>query len=140
MSGGKCSVFVKVEGLIIQKLGNISIRYLLYSRKLHGSLIAVRSLVCQSKIREVFSPKPLLINTKLVPVNTSNEAQFVAIDQIANQNQVPNLAETTRWFSRNLDMLGEGMLAALFRSKFSLLYGSQSEKLETKKATRRLLH
>ena len=140
MSGGKCSVFVKVEGLIIQKLGNISIRYLLYSWKLHGSLIAVKSLVCQSKIREVFSPKPLLINTKLVPVNTSNEPQFVAIDQIANQNQVPNLAETTRWFSRNLDMLGEGMLAALFRSKFSLLYGSQSEKLETKKATRRLLH
>ena len=74
MSGGKCSVFVKVEGLIIQKLGNISIRYLLYSQKLHGSLIAVRSLVCQSKIREVFSPKLLLINTKLVPVNTSNEA------------------------------------------------------------------
>ena len=74
MSGGKCSVLVKVEGIIIPKLGNISKRYLLYSRKLHGWLIAVRSLVCQSEIREVFSPKPPLINTKLVPVNTNNEA------------------------------------------------------------------
>ena len=45
--GWKIEYFPKVEGLLIQKRGNISIRCLVYSQELHWCLVAERFLVCQ---------------------------------------------------------------------------------------------
>ena len=51
----KIEYFPKVKGLLIQKRGNI--RCLVYSQKLHCSLVAESFLVCQPKIEEVLGQK-----------------------------------------------------------------------------------
>ena len=45
------------KGLIIQKLGSISIRYLVCSQRLHCWLIVEKSLACQPKSGRVLGPK-----------------------------------------------------------------------------------
>ena len=55
--GWKIEYFPKVEDHLIQKRGNISIRCLVYSQRLHCWLVAERFLVCQPKNGGVLGPK-----------------------------------------------------------------------------------
>ena len=49
--------FSKVEDHLIQKRGNISIRCLVYSQRLHCWLVVERFLVWQPKVGGVLDPK-----------------------------------------------------------------------------------
>ena len=71
--GWKIEYFPKVEGLLIQKRGNISIRYLVYSQRIHCWLVAERFLVCQPKVGESLAWEQLLNSTKLPPVIEHNK-------------------------------------------------------------------
>ena len=74
--GWKIDYFPQVEGLLIKKRGNISIRCLVYSQRLHCWLV-VKSFI-------VFQPK----SGGVVRLGAAPERQKIApcIDQIANQN------------------------------------------------------
>ena len=62
--GWKIDCVLKVEGFLIQKHGNISIRCLVYSQRLHCWLVAESFLVCQSKKGESLAGKQHLNSTK----------------------------------------------------------------------------
>ena len=53
----KIEYFPKVDGFIIQNLGNIYIRCLVYSQRPHCWLVAEIFLACQAKNEGVFGPK-----------------------------------------------------------------------------------
>ena len=54
----KILYILKIKGLIIQYLGKVSIRYLIYSQRLcYYWLIVERFLVCQVKSGRVLGPK-----------------------------------------------------------------------------------
>ena len=55
--GVKNLVLRKVQGLVIEKLVKISIRYLVYSQRLHYQLNVERFSVCQPKSVGVPGPK-----------------------------------------------------------------------------------
>ena len=55
--GWKIEYFPKVEDHLIQKRGNIYIRCLVYSHRLHGWLVAKSFLVWQPKKGGVLGPK-----------------------------------------------------------------------------------
>ena len=65
--GWKIEYFPKVEDHLIQKLGNISIRYLVYRQKIHWWLVAESVLVWQQKNGEYLARKQLLNTAKLLP-------------------------------------------------------------------------
>ena len=65
--GWKIEYFPKVEGLLIQKFGNISTACLVYSQRLHWWLVVERFLVCQPKKEESLARKKVLNSTKLLP-------------------------------------------------------------------------
>ena len=68
--GWKIEYFPKVEDHLIKKRGNISIRCLVYSQRLHCWLVAERFLVWKPKNGGVLGPKAAILGPEYHKIDT----------------------------------------------------------------------